>query len=207
MLFLVVKTLCRRNTKGQFRNRKLKTNLPSCAIMKKKYCSINYPDIPRYGVWPPLLLCEFKLHSGDWICRYALGWLPYSRKAEGICFTLKTSSYDFSLTVAHGELVKKTDSQKLITLLSPISHGLFYFSHQPLPPSHHITFSSSESLEIVSSWHFLMNQLSVKGNWWERCFVFLMTLMVKFWPFWLHLNISSPNVANNLLAEDDHTEQ
>lgn len=105
------------------------------------------------------------------------------RKAEGICFTLKTSSYDFSLTIAHEELVKKTDSQKLITLSSPISHGLLYISHQPLPPSHHLTFSFSESLEIVFSWHFLVNQLSMKGSWWEKCFVFLITLMVKFWPF------------------------
>lgn len=69
---MLVRTLHMSNTKGHFRKRKLKTNLPSCATMKKKYCSINYPGLPRYGVLLPLHLCEFKLNFEDWICRYAL---------------------------------------------------------------------------------------------------------------------------------------
>lgn len=148
MLFLIVKLLYMSNIKRHPRKRKLKTNLVLCAT-NREILPYKLSKYPRYGV----RLCIF----GSLNLILQTGFTDMLRlsleKLMQICFSLKTGSYEFSLALAQRGVCQ--NSRHTETPLCYVLHLTLTFlspSHQPLPPSHHIPFISSTSLEIALSW-------------------------------------------------------
>lgn len=160
------------NIKRHFRKRNLKTNLPLGATNIKKYQHTHYPKIQRYGLLP-WCLCEFKLNFGDF------GFADMLRmshcileKLMQICFPLKTSSCQFSLTPAQWRACQNT-SQRHSSLFCPPPHidlSIPLLSASSFfPPYSLCIFSiSGDSLFLPLSWIDLLR----KGASEKRVFFF-----------------------------------
>ena len=116
-------------------------------------------------------------------------------------FLLKPVPINFVWLLLNGELVKTPDTQRDCSLFCPLPHSDLSIpllsASSSFPPYCLCLFSICGDFAFLASF---LNRLVEKGIWWEMCFAFLMGLMARFWLFFLRLNISSVEVADNLLS-------